>query len=786
LLCGEKIRLVPRGAEPGTKPLKIAIPSDAFSKKLRSIILDADPASCIAEKELVNGYREPRAAPVDCRDLAHLAGCEHCLKVLERALRMDDRDGPLDGSDVKQATKSEETKSFEAMMRRVRRRREQLLERRPAVLAIAVDGRVVAFHAVESAHNLLSSRVEAASAVRFIEVFDEFGDRLTHIPLDTESAVSMREALSQQVFLSDDRHLRLDVRFDGLGVYAEVQYVDPALAPSGELEERPYTFKARASFWAWLLKLGQYHLAPWSGAACAAVLLLAVVGIAGYRYTHPAWRDVLARAQAAAQLPLSTETLHQTLRIEEATKPEEGSILGSVDVWRSSDRQVVRRLYNARRQLLATSLESKDGMSSVRFEDRATLSQADRQIAQSGVWRNDVSAAAFNTREGAPVQASRSLNGFEITQRTDVGNGIVARTLVLDRDYEVQAERVQFRTREGVKEVRLVQTLLRKVPNGDVPPLTFPQSQGMTAPGMHGELNRPAEPGGNAAANANGADLEVAVLFELFQQNVDTGQPIEVSPMTGGRIRMTGTVANAQLLAAIQERVATLPNANRVDFQIYSASQAASAVKRSKMLRQELVGTDNDAPAAGLMRDALLERGLKGEALQNAEQEFAASALSHAQAALQHAYALDRLGTILRRASESSLTADARVKWAQMVERHSAAALMELQVLRLELDSISAGIVETHSDDPHGITDPTAFAHATAGLRAKAQAVNEETVKLFAGSAADLSAAQAPESIARLRAILPVAEASRMHSFASLLKNRNAAGQNEVGKIHSQ
>jgi len=130
---------------------------------------------------------------------------------------------------------------------------------------------------------------------------------------------------------------------------------------------------------------------------------------------------------------------------------------------------------------------------------------------------------------------------------------------VLDRNYQVQAERVRFQTKGGISEVRLVQTLLRRVPNREVPPLTFPQSQEMTVPGTQGERSLPSEPGGNRAKDGNGANLEVVVLFELFRQNVDTGQPIEVSPIAGGRVRMTGTLANAQLLATIRETVATLP-----------------------------------------------------------------------------------------------------------------------------------------------------------------------------------------------------------------------------------
>ena len=785
LSSSEKIRIVPRGARAQTKLLRTAVPSDIFLKELRSIILDADLTSCIAEEELVDGYRQAGVPPVGCRELAHLAGCERCLSILERALGIDDRDGPLDGPlDGNQTPIKEGTRSFDATMRLVYRRREQLFERRPAVLAIAVDGRVVAFHAVESARNSLSSRVDAASTVRFIEVFDEFGDRLAHIPLETESGIAPREPLSQQVSLSDERRLRLDVRFDGLGIHAEVDYVDPALAPHEEPEGLTHALKAPASFWARFRRPMPFRLAPWSAAAFASLLLATVLGIAGYRYAHPGWRDVLAHAQAVAQVPLPAETLHQSLRIEEAVGPEKGAVLGSVDVWRSSDRKVVRRLYNAQLQLLATSIESEDGTSSIRVEKDATVKQRERQIVESGVWRSDVSTTAFDARQGMTAEATRSFSGFEVTRHENGDSGILSRTLVLDRNYLVQAEQVRFRTGEDVLEVRLVQTLLRRVPNRDVPALTFPQSRERPVPGIESEPNLPSGMGGNAAVNANAANLEVAVLFELFRQNVDTGQPIEVSPIAGGRVRMTGTLADTQLLAAIQERVATLPNSNRVDFQIYSAAAAASAAHNREASRQELVGTKGDAPAAGLVRDALLARGIKGTALQNAEQEFAASALSHARTALQHAYALDRLGTILRRTSESSLDPDARVKWTQMVERHSAGTLTELQALRLQLDSVFPGITGTPSVDVQEIKDAAAFARATSELRLKAQSVNEEAVGLFAGSAAGLSAAETRESIGRLRTALPVAEANRMHSFAGRLTNRNTSGQDEVGEIH--
>jgi len=276
------------------------------------------------------------------------------------------------------------------------------------------------------------------------------------------------------------------------------------------------------------------------------------------------------------------------------------------------------------------------------------------------------------------------------------------------------------------------------------------------------------------------------LLFELFQRNADIGQPIEVTPTSAGRIRMTGTLADAQLLAGIRESVSALPNSSRVDFQIRSVKEAASTVHRAAQSSQELVGTNGDAPAAPLVRDALIARGLKAAALKDAEKEFAVSALSHAQAALQHAYALDRLGTVLSRAGRASLDPDTRVKWAQMADRHSTAAMTELQALRLQLDSVAAGVDGIPSVDVHGIADAATFVRAASDLRMRMQSVDERVVELFAGSAAILPPAQAHDSIARLRAALPVAEASRMNSFASRLQSRNPSARNDVGEMQKR
>ena len=781
LSAGEGIRVISRGVAPQPELLRTAIPSDVLLRRLRSAVLDSDPQSCSAEQELVDAYKHSSVLAVECRQLAHLAGCQRCLEILERILKLDDRDGPLDGLDTEPSERIE-TRGFDAMMRLTHRRRQQLSERRPTLLAIAVDGRVVAYHAVESVHNSLSSRVDTAVTAQFIEVFNEYGDRMAHIPLEAGGSATARDLLSQRVPLSDDRWLSLEVHYDGLGIHAEVEYTDPALASADEREQPSHARPVTLSFWERISRSGRFGFAPWGVVTFASFLMAAIVGVAGYRYLHPGWQSVLARTQAAVQMPSTNQAVHQILRVEQITSAGQNSLLGSIDIWHSSDKKIVRRLYNAENQLVATSTESEYGPGSMHIENGVALSEKDRQFVESGIWRTDVSAAAFIADQGAETEAIRNIGGFEVTRREDGHSAILLRTLVLDRSYQVKAEKVRFKTTDGVVEVRLVQTLLRNVPDSEVPPLILPQSRGTTAPGLgNGHSARPTF----GRRRSEEANLEVAVLYELFELNADTGQPIEVSPTAGGRIRMTGTLGDTRLLEAIREKVAKLPQADDVDFQIYSTRAAASSARRGGAIRQELGGTSGDAPAAGLVRDALLARGLKGAALQSAEQEFSTSVLTHAQTALQHAYALDRLGAILRRDDES-LAPDARVRWAKMVQGHSVSVVTEFDVLRLQLRPISAGIVEVPHTGAGEISDASTFVRTAAELRSKAQAVNEQVVKLFAGSAADLSATQLHESLARLCANLPLIEANYMEAFANRLSLEDPSRRDDLGELHTK
>jgi DNA-directed RNA polymerase specialized sigma24 family protein len=807
-----KLRIVDRHSVPPPRSSWSLLPTADFFTELRQTILSARLGVCLDEAALLAHYASSTPSPIPCALLAHIVSCERCLNSIDSHFRrpaLRDRE-PMDGfgpsSENVVSILSPNLKAERSMLASVRKRWSRIKEHRPRTLSIAVNGKIIAFYDVQSQQSTLSARIENPEREQFVEVFSEQDVRLALMPV-SELPPQGPHTMTQRVTLSDSRWLELKLTFDGLGLNSQVVYCDPALAPASEMdalwqdtdepaEPVPMQMSAppashqephlRRALVAWVRQLASplpRQAAAW---ALGLVMIFASGGYAAYRYTHPGWRDILARAQAVAEAALPGETLHQTLRIEEAMGPAPGTVLGSVDVWRSADRRVIWRLYNVHQTLLATSIDSGRGAIADHYESDASITVKEREMAASGVWRTDLSSTSFDTRDGAVAEAVRASSGFEVTQREGGRNGVLSRTLVLDRNYKVEAERIRFSTAGGTSDVRLVQTLLRKVRNKDVPAWTFPQSEqgGVARTPSGSALQHPGST--NPSRDADGANLEVMLLFELFRRNADIGQPIEVTPLTGGRIRMTGTLGDAQLLAAIRKHVAALPQSSRIDFQIRSVKEAATAVHRGTEPSQELVGSASDAPATSLVRDALVARGLKEPALKNAEQEFAASALSHAQAALQHAYALDRLGNILERADGASLDSDSRVKWAQMVDRHSAEASAEFQALRLQLNSVAASSSSIPSVDVLGIADAAQFVHATADLRIKAQSVNEEVVKMFAGSTANMPPMQAKESMARLQTALPIVEVGRIHSFSGQLVIRNSSTQNDVGEMQSR
>lgn len=779
-----KVRILSKNAPPEPQLLTTPASTDSLFGELRSLVFDGKEAGCLAESVLLEPYGQPGSPPVSCSELAHLAGCQRCLTLVEQFLRIEDHEGPLDGVGTDQDAVHTSATGFDAMMRTVRRRHEQLLERRPEVLAIAVNGRVVAFHKVESVHNALSSRIDSTTAVQFIEVFDEFGDRFAYLPFEEQPALIRSQGYSQQIRLSDDRWLRLVVRFDGLGAHAEVEYIDPALVVGTDWQDdtadelTEHQEPSRRLKW-----LQAWRPLQWAVVGLVCLVLAIAAGRGFYRYEHPSWPEVLTRLQSAVETPTAEEAIHQVLRIEEAGKPEGMNLVAFVDVWQAGDGRSVRRLYDARQQLLATSMCENDGTSVERPGERNAETDTERDLLESGAWRTGFSKADMRAGDQEQGEAIRTAAGFKLTLREPAASAVQSRTFELDRDYHVQQERVRLATARGISEFRLVRSSFERVPNRSVPNGTFSLPTEKEGYGLHGQQ----EPiySGNPRGHVDQADLQVEVLYALFSLNADTGEPIDVTAMPDGRVRVQGTVTDPKLLPMLEARMKNIAEANRVVFQVHTAAQATEEMRRSKSARQEIITAGGETPAAPLVRAVCAETGLTGEALVNAEIEFSEAALAHGQSALQHAYALDRLGRILVTSGASSLTPEARLQWIQMVEEHSSKARTELQALRSRLNSLSIVVPAGSASVNEPITDPAEFARRAAKLRGEAEAVNRQVIDLFAGRAANTAPDQVQAAVGRLLGELPIGEAGRLDSAASrLAKLGQTAG--EVGETRSR
>src|ERR1700722_12578958 len=775
-----RVRVLSSNAPPEPRLLATQVATEALFSEMRSLVFDTEGFNCLPESALLEPYGQPGAAPASCCEVGHLAGCPRCLTLVERFLRIASHEGPFDGIDAGDGPMRNRNAGFNAMMRTVRRRHEQLLERRPEVLAIAVNGRVVAFHNVESTHNSLSSRIDSTTAVRFLEVFDEFGYRLAHLPLDEEPMLLRSQELSQRTFLSDSRRLHLMIRFDGLGGHAEVEYVDPALLTGPSREEGAASEPSKRLELHRLEWLHSWRFVRWAVAGLACLLVAFAVGAGVHRYLHPSWRDVLARSQSSIAAPSAEEAAHQLIRIEEVKKPDGTSLVAFVDAWQAGDGRSVRRLYNAQHQLLAASMRDSDGTSVERLGERAAETDAERELLQSEVWKTGYTEADMRVGARERGEAIRTAAEFELTLREPETSAIQSRTFELDRDYRMERERVRMVTARGTSEFRFIQTSVERVPNRSVPSGVFSLPTEKQDHGLHSKQES-FYPGASQL-HAGQADLQVEILYALFSLNADTGEPLDVTPTPDGRVRVQGTITDTKLLSALRIRINSLAEVDRIVLQIQTVTQAAKGMHRPKSIPQETITAGGEAPAEQLVRAALAKSALTRDAQPSGLTVFSVAALTHGQLALQHAYALDRLGRILATSDPSSLTPDARLQWTQMVKDHSSKARTELEALRSQLNSLGIATPAVSSSVIVPVTDPVGFARAAAGLRAEAEAVNRRVIDLFAGTAANIAPDQVQRAIVNLLGELPIGEAGQLDfAAARLAKSGQTVG--EVGEI---
>ena len=799
------------------------LPTADLFKELRNTILAARTDVCLPEEELIALYSSEHPKPISCSLLSHIVSCERCLALVDSHLQrptLKDRE-PLDeAGDISDGTGSRTDKpkskmSREKVLRSVRQYTTEILQHRPRTLSIAVDGKILASHDVQAERNVLSARIDKPENASFVEVFSEQRVRLALLSVG-ELPPEGPHGQTQRVTLSDNRWLDLSLSFDGLGLNSEVVYFDPALAPelmeeddSDELvkvlprPEANRTGDGNILSWpralAWLAAVRSF-LRPVTPSPVIAwsLVIASVFCVAGYFVlrndkTMPILTasDVLNRSIQAEATSLEGQTEHQVFRFEEATA--DGSVLrqGTIDLWKDGDgKRYMRRLYDAQHRLVAAEWTQSNGD---RGEYPATedsqAAGANREMLADNLWKQDVSPSAFRELSGNNAQIHATEDGYELTA-TETGTShpqLISATLVLDRHYHPIREVMRVRNGDEVREVRFVQADYERRPSSSVPDAIFdPQDQGLRS-----KVDRRPFFSRSVISDVQLAELHIAVLYQLNNLGADTNEPIDVEETPDGRVRITGAVTDDARKQQILTRLNLLENRQLLEAQLFSPTDVR---KPGSKRPRAIAGTINTydvgqtkAPADAALRGFFQAQGMSGAALDAAAIGFSRDALGHSQRALQHAYALNRLGSTFSPFALSSISLPSRQQWTELVAKHATALEVELRALHDQLASLTPLRDQSPSAGQTGsaIENPAQFTHEANQLLSKTQSLNQTVGSIFASS-------QSPEEqppgldslVAATSKAIPLQEAVELTSFAVQL---NASGRTaSIGRQQSR
>jgi DNA-directed RNA polymerase specialized sigma24 family protein len=703
------------------------VSSAEIFRELRDKILLARASDCLPHDELLAFYTAADSKPIPCALLSHIVSCERCLGIIDRYFRRptlrerEPLDGGLERVDHSITVSSREPSKRRSVMQLAHKRRNRVMEHRPSILSIAVDGKIVASHDVGANRSLLSARIDRPETVQFVEVFSEQEVRLALLPINglpPESPYTQ----TQRVSLSDGRWLELNLTFDGLGLSTEVAYFDPSLGfesfeeiaegvksdglavPCGTVPTSATSLGARAqSSVARFVELFREWISiPAMAWAIPLAVLLVAVSVVEYRHTNTPLdaQAILSQSLNIETAGLRGQTEHQVLRLEEVCAEGQTLQQGTVDLWRDGDgERYLRRFYNAQHQMVAAEWRGKDGSHHSYRTNRDQDTTDIGAILTDGIWNQDVSARAFNELAKTASQLNANNGGNELTVSGPTAGlpHLISATLTLDRHRSPLREVLRIREGSEIHEIRFAQTDYERKPIRSVPDDLFMQDvQGSDASGpsdskSFGNVQRSRF--SNLGSDVQLAELQIAVLYQLNQIGADTGDPIEIVRTADRRISVSGTISDDARRRAIFSRLASLPNHQSLDVKLISPRDIhieMPAARSSKLNSTSVFDSAQTRPLVdSKIREHFQERGLSGQELSSAISSFSRDALLHTQHALQHAYALDRLGNAISASEFRSISLLTQQQWTDMTNGHASALDSELVALHGQLTSIS-------------------------------------------------------------------------------------------------
>jgi DNA-directed RNA polymerase specialized sigma24 family protein len=799
-----KLRIVNRERPPESTLSWSLLSVTELFKELREAILHARVSDCIAEEELLAQYRTATPRPIDCSLLAHIVSCERCLAIIDRNFRrptLKDRE-PLDGAGSSSGCSDSSVagprdKSQETMLQLVRKRWRTIHEHRPRTLSIALNGKIIAFHDVQAEHSILSARIEHPETAQFVEVFSEQDVRLALLPVG-DLPPEGSHVRTQRVTLSDSRWLELNLTFDGLGLNSQVAYFDPALAiePIEATEDAPEAWLPKhsdsipsshgsrrpgASWIPTTLSRLLRSMVPSSATswAFALTILVGTIGYLVYRHATPPIDAMVVLNQSITieTAYLRGQTEHQVLDLEEISADARVLQKGTVDLWKDGDgSRYVRRLYDSQHRLIGAKWRNASGEHSSHDRQRDKDPSGIRDsLSKNGFWDQDISARAFSMLTGKEPQIHAVEDGYELTTDGPAEDRpqLISATLVLDRHFLPVRAIMRVRAGSEIHELRFVQASYERKPSASVPDSIFdPEHELHSSHGLHPSLPQQDGLPGAIGTSVQLAQLQIAVLYRLNRLGADTGEPIEVIRTPDGHIRVSGAMADSLLKRQIVSNLETLQDHQLLDLRLITPPdvlERASGAKRVIPEDTNVYDVGQAKPVVdAILRKYLQAKGVPADQLDSAAGQYSHEALQRAQRALQHAYALDRLGSALSATERKAIAPSSQQQWTEMVHKHATDLEEQLRALHGQL----AEIVQPSIESPNAraslvrIENPDQFTRAADQLLHQTQDLNSDVGRLFTSNA---SVEKQPAQNSRLTTTMnaiPLRQAEEITRFA--------------------
>ena len=346
---------------------------------------------------------------------------------------------------------------------------------------------------------------------------------------------------------------------------------------------------------------------------------------------------------------------------------------------------------------------------------------------------------------------------------------MISATLVLDHRLLPVREIMRLRADGEIYELRFVQKELERRPSASVPDTTFdPVNEHLHSSVIH-QHNLPNAIGGDVQL----AELQIAVLYRLNILGADTGEPIEVVRTANGHIRVSGTVVDDGFKKEIVSQLQMLPDQQFLDLKLVSPQDVKLQVPgTTRALAQHASVYDvnqTKSAADATLRQYFQAKGLSGEQLNSAVVQFSHDALQHAQVALQHVYALDRLGNALSAVELTSIDTSSQRQWTEMAAKHASELASELRALREQLAEVLGEQLSNTDGEGVLIENPVQFKEATDQLLHEMQNLNRGVGTAFASQASGESQPAPDAPLRRVINAIPLRQAEAIERFAAAL-----------------